>query len=287
MRIFFIKILHRYLNDDRITWELKIQIGIRSIGRVKMENECFNKDFEIHYYEINRFQEASPVSIMNYLQEAAIAHSESVGCGVKRLLEQQRAWVLVRWNLKAERYPMWGEKINVKTWPSRFEKCFATREFVITDEKDNEIMYATSSWVFLDTEKRKPVKVPEELANSYGVRRDRSMEDVFKEEYCLEKKDFFKQFSVRKSEIDTNEHVNNVNYLAWILETLPIDLYNNYLLKFIDIRYKKELLLDDNLTCFTQIASKEENGYTGIHLIASPEGDIEFAKAKTVWLKDK
>jgi len=252
-----------------------------------MENECFNKDFEIHYYEINKFQEVSPISIMNYLQEAAIAHSQSVGYGVKRLLKEQRAWVLVRWNLKAERYPMWGEKINVKTWPSSFEKCFATREFVITDENGNEIMYATSSWVFLDTAKRKPVRIPEEIANVYGARRDRSMQDAFEEEYNLEKKDFFKEFSVRKSEIDTNEHVNNVNYLAWILETLPIDLYSNYLLKFIDIRYKKELLLDDDLTCSTQIVSKEELGYTGIHSIASHEGDIEFAKAKTIWLKTK
>lgn len=32
----------------------------------------------------------------------------------------------------------------------------------------------------------------------------------------------------RRSDMDMNGHINNVTYLAWALETVPIDIYLNY-----------------------------------------------------------
>lgn len=249
-----------------------------------MKKKCYKKDFEIHYYEVNKFLEASPVSIMNYLQELAISHSQSVGYGIKRLMDEQRAWVLTRLNVKIERYPIWGEKIKAKTWPSSFQRCFGIREFIVTDEAGKDIIFATSEWIFLDTEKRKPVRAHDEMGNIYGVKNKRALEDTFNEQYSLEKEDFTKEFSVRRSDIDTNEHVNNTKYMEWVLEALPMDLYNDYILKYIDIRYMKELLLDDDITCTTQVIPQED-GCAGIHIITSPEGFMEFAKAKTIWEK--
>ena len=34
----------------------------------------------------------------------------------------------------------------------------------------------------------------------------------------------------RRSDMDMNGHINNVTYLAWALETVPIDVYLNHTL---------------------------------------------------------
>ena len=34
----------------------------------------------------------------------------------------------------------------------------------------------------------------------------------------------------RRSDMDMNGHINNVTYVAWALETVPIDVYLNYTL---------------------------------------------------------
>ena len=31
----------------------------------------------------------------------------------------------------------------------------------------------------------------------------------------------------RRSDVDMNQHLNNVTYLAWCLETVPLDVYTN------------------------------------------------------------
>lgn len=58
--------------------------------------------------------------------------------------------------------------------------------------------------------------------------------------------------------MDMNGHINNVTYLAWALETVPIDVYLNYSL----IQVKKELLysqlalfLDCCVYCHPKVAS--------------------------------
>jgi len=249
-----------------------------------MDNEYFSKEFEVHYYESNGFREITPASIMNYLQDIAIDQSQSVGLGVEKLLQEQRAWVLTRWDIKIKRYPAMGEKIIVNTWPSKFERCFATREFIVTDKNENKIIKATSTWIFLDTKRRKPVRITEEIGNSYALNPNKAMEDIFEESYSLGNNDYSKEFIVRKSDIDTNEHVNNVKYVEWIIETMPMDLYSEYSIKFIDVRYLKELLLDDDIVCTTEIVSKDDS-MTCVHTITSPDGSIEFAKAKTRWDK--
>ncbi|MGE5328542.1 MAG: acyl-[acyl-carrier-protein] thioesterase [Deltaproteobacteria bacterium] len=250
-----------------------------------MNNKYFGKGFEVHYYEANEFREASIASIMNYLQDTAISQSQYAGLGVEKLIEKQRAWILTKWNIEIERYPSLGEKIIVNTWPSKFERCFATREFVVKDENENEIIKAASLWIFLDTVRRKPLRIPEEVSNAYLLNPERAMQDRFEEAYDLKKDSYLKDFNIRKSDIDTNEHVNNVKYVEWIIETIPIELYKEYTLNFLDVRYIKELVLDNDIACSTEIISQNELVFICVHTIKSPDGSIEFAKAKTIWHK--
>ena len=50
----------------------------------------------------------------------------------------------------------------------------------------------------------------------------------------------------RRSDMDMNGHINNVTYLAWALETVPIDIYLNHIL--IQVRASCIFLLDSDTT---------------------------------------
>ena len=57
-----------------------------------------------------------PGAILTELQEAAGLHSAALGCGREALLGVGAAWVVSRLALQMDRYPLYGEKITVRTF---------------------------------------------------------------------------------------------------------------------------------------------------------------------------
>jgi len=50
-------------------------------------------------------QEATLLSLLNYMEDCAISHSTSAGYGVNELLAADAGWVLYRWLIKIDRLP--------------------------------------------------------------------------------------------------------------------------------------------------------------------------------------
>lgn len=245
----------------------------------------FSKEFEIHYYEINRYQEATSVSILNFLEETAISHSQSVGLGINNLKSRNLGWILNRWHLNVARYPLYGEKIIIKTWPSGFERFHATREFIIEDSEGRTIGLASSLWFLLNIEKRRPTRIHDDIGNAYGVDPTRAIENPFDDLSSVETTECEKRYTVRRSDIDTNNHVNNVRYIDWILEALPESVSNDFALRSLDVRYKKETSYGSTIssTCICDNDSGLSKNY--VHSILDKDTGAELALARTAWIK--
>lgn len=248
-----------------------------------MKDIRYSKTFEVHYYEIDKYQEATPVSILNYLEETAICHSESVGFGIGKLLEMNMGWVLNRWKVKMKRYPKWNEKIIIETWPSSFDRFYANREFKIFDEERKEIGRASSRWILLNLIKKRPLRIPVEIGEAYGIEAEKAFEffcDFNNEVISDEGMDFY----VRRSDIDTNNHVNNTKYLEWILEVIPSGTQKNYLLKEFEILYKKETTYGNSILSNCSSIAEEDNSNAFLHTITEKDRNLELAVAKTNWV---
>ena len=135
---------------------------------------------------------------------------------------------------------MYGHTVKVKTWSRKIEKCCAYRDFEIYDENEKILAIATTKWVLLDAETRKIQKVTEEIGGKYESETEKH---VFEEE--LEKihepqsEESSLELKVRKTDIDINNHVNNLNYLDLAYEILPLKVYEQNL-KNIRITYKNQ-----------------------------------------------
>ena len=73
-------------------------------------------------------------AILEAMQEAAGMHSMLLGCGRDDLLKNNMVWVLSRCELRMDRYPRIGEKVNVSTFPMPTRICFFPRYYIFTDE---------------------------------------------------------------------------------------------------------------------------------------------------------
>jgi len=236
-----------------------------------LEKSTFEKEYEVQYYEIDFKGRLLVTSLINYFGDIATKHSQVIGGSLEYLKEKGIAWVLYKWNIHIDRYPHYGEKITVRTKACSFKKFYAYRTFEVLDKEGNIIAGADSVWILIDIDRRKILRITEDMYEMYGIS-EKNKELLYVKKIKLPKKfSIEKSFKVRYSDIDTNRHVNNVKYVDWMIETIPLDIVLNYSIKNLNITYEKEALYGENITIYTEL-KKQDEGYISLHEIVDKEG---------------
>lgn len=244
-----------------------------------------SKEFEVNYYEIDYKKRALITTLMNYFEDVSTKQSEDLNVGLDYLREKNLGWVIYKWNVEVERYPVYGEKIMVRTRPLSSRKFYAYRKFDIIDEQGYTIVTAESIWFLIDIEKRKAIRITNEMKDAYEIQETKIDPFNIKKIVKSENTDFEKSFNVRYSDIDTNRHVNNVNYALWAIETVPIDIITECTLKKINITYEKEAKYGNMIKAMTELINKNEKNIVYVHKIIDNQGNI-LSLLETQWEKD-
>ena len=207
----------------------------------------------VRYSETGVDARLSLMGIMNYMQDCSTFQSEDCGVGLAYLEEKNRAWLLSSWQIQILRRPALGEEITICTWPYEVKGIYALRNFMILDRDGSDLVKANSCWFLLDTEAGKPVRVTREDVDAYGDEEPKLSMDYAPRKIRLpENLEEKPSFPVRKYHIDTNEHVNNCQYVQMALEVLPEETR----VRQIRVEYKKSAVLGDVI--FPKVA-REEN----------------------------
>lgn len=200
---------------------------------------------KVSYSEISTDQQINVAQAIRYFQDTSTFHSEEVGDTVDSLKNKQCAWLLSAWQLEIERYPTFGEEIIISTWPHENKNLFAQRNFQMKDAEGNSLMKANSIWFYFDFQTKAPRKILPEYVDCYGIEERLPMnykgrKVMLPEGIAGEHKD---SFLVRKSDLDTNGHVNNSKYVEMALEYVKNEN------KVIGMRadYRKSALLNDRI----------------------------------------
>ena len=215
-------------------------------------------DSRIRYSEIDHHGTITLPGIINYFQDCSTFQSEEIGAGLKVLREKKRAWLLSYWQVVVDRYPALGETVTVGTFAYGFKGLFGERNFFMKDAEGKQVACANSLWVFMDVEKGRPVKPEESDIAPYGTEPRLDMEYEGRKIRLPNQMEARPSFPVRRYHIDTNEHVNNCQYVQMALEVLP-EVQRVHQLR---VDYKKSAVLGDVI--FPRIA--QENGRTVVEL---------------------
>jgi len=237
--------------------------------------------FLVRGYECDPHGKLMLGQLLRFFQEAAAVHAADLGVSTEKLASEDLAWMLYRLRVDVTRWPLADEAISLETWPSGFVRTLATREFRVSSASGETLVEASSAWLIANTKIRKVTMVPgwiKQLASSEASR----LLDISSRRVA-ESKDPTEpvlDFVVRRSDVDFLKHVNNVRYVEWILETIPIDLWNGHELEFLDVLFRKEGVYDDKIRIETATDYK-----TCHHRIVHDERKEEMVQAKTVWRK--
>ena len=238
----------------------------------------YRKEFIIPYYDTDKKGFIQSAALLTYMGETSSLHSDSLNVGIEELRKHNYGWMLNRWRVRFYKYPRVKERIIVETWNSGIDRFYATREFKIFDDTENLLVNATSQWIFLDMDKKRPKRIPKDFNEIYSQEDEKLLHDYFDFSLGFET-DSSLDLNVRKSDIDYNNHVNNVKYLDWMMEQIPLELDNSSKLYELDIHYKKEVVLGNLIS--SSLMKSEENPTIFLHKI-SHNSEIH-ALGRTVW----
>lgn len=195
----------------------------------------------VRYSEIDHRGTMTLPALINYFQDCSTFHSENVGLGMESLKNRKKAWVLSYWQIIVERYPRLFEQVSIGTFATEFKGLYGNRNFYMKDSAGACIAVANSVWAFMDLEKGRPVRPAAEDIDPFGTMPPLDMPYEGRKIRLPGEWESGESFPVRKYHIDTNEHVNNCQYIQMALEVLPGDLS----VRQVRAEYKKSAVLGD------------------------------------------
>lgn len=174
----------------------------------------FEKTIEVFSFQIDPSGKLRWSALADMMQEVAWKHADSRDFGQK-LFDLGLMWVLSRFEIKVHQMPTWGEKIIIKTAGRGIHKLFALREFLIEDIQGNILAEAMSAWLLLDIKSKRPLRPAQALpAELFNPNPDETLMPSKIITNKLTKSDT--TIRVRYSDLDMNNHVNNVSYIRWV-----------------------------------------------------------------------
>ncbi len=196
----------------------------------------------IRYSEVEADERLSPFGVVNYFQDCSTFQSMSIHAGIEELMASKRAWILSHWQVVFHRRPKLGEKVTIMTWPYLFEKFFGMRNFEMRGASEEILAVADSMWLYFDTQTKKPTRASQADISGYGSgERSTHMEYEPRKIHRAEHMEAMEPFAVRRTDIDTNLHVNNGQYVRMAQEYLPKD----FEVRQLRVEYKSSAVYGD------------------------------------------
>jgi medium-chain acyl-[acyl-carrier-protein] hydrolase len=238
-------------------------------NKMILENE-----YTVKLSEIGKGNKATNKTILSYLEDIGGIHSNKAGYGIFEIEETHLSWILLGWRLQVIRRPKYAEKVKIKTWSKGVIKLYTYREFEVYDEQENLIIKASSKWILMDIQKGRIVRIEPELIAKYEPELDKDVFGIEEFEKIKEPDEyqFETEYTVRRNDIDVNNHMHNLNYIELANEALPENVYRGALFNDVKITYKKEIKLGDTIKC--KYAFKDDKH---IAVLKNQEGSIVHA----------
>ena len=193
-------------------------------------------------------------ALFNIFQDMAVLHTHKVGFELNDLLGAGKIWVLNRVVVQISQLPRFEETIDIHTWSRKIVRFKGLRDFEMYSQ-GRSIIRASSLWVFVDINKGRPIRVPAEYENMYGIVQDRST-DVDVEAIKFEEisnPDYSLKVATRVSDYDINGHVNNAVVLQYIETGIVRFFSGKNVIDEIQLMFLKEIPLQvDEVTLLLQ-----------------------------------
>jgi len=186
----------------------------------------WRESFEIKSFDVDFQQNLKPSVLMQFFQEVASSHAESLGGGYDVLIKRELFWALSRLKVEIARMPDWGETILIETWPCGNEGLFFRRDYIVYDKDQQVIIRGVSGWLLVAVPTLRPQR-PSQLGIVLPANKGKKSLEHFPERIITQTTQVAFRKTVAYNEIDQNLHVNNTRYLDWATDCFLLKHYQD------------------------------------------------------------
>ena len=119
--------------------------------------------------DLDELGHASNIGYLRWLQDAAVAHSSSVGLGFARYVELGGVFVVRRHEIDYLRPALRGDELEVRTHVASVMAAKSERRYTLVRLRDEvELARAMTLWGFVDVRSGRPMRIPDEIYTAFG-----------------------------------------------------------------------------------------------------------------------
>ncbi len=128
----------------------------------------FNHIFLVNKEDIDFNGHVHNVTYLSWMIDAATKHSESVGFGYEKCLELGGTWVAKSHTIEYKKPSFANDELQMETWVEEIGKVMSVRRYVLTRPSDKVLICeGKTEWVFVDSKKMRPMKIPEMIIEGF------------------------------------------------------------------------------------------------------------------------
>ena len=204
----------------------------------------FFYDFTAACYMVDRRQILRPSAFLDLAQQMAVIGADRLDFGDDQLGRFGCTWVLARQHVRFERPLRHKAPGRIQTWHKGLQGLFFIRDYQLLGADEEPCVNSTSSWVVMNVGERRVVR-PDFLHEVVSLD-PQSPDHAIAEPAAkvgLPREAELTQIGshlVRWSDVDYNQHANNVRYTVWAMDALPEELVYERVLKELTINFNRE-----------------------------------------------
>ena len=199
----------------------------------------YKEKIQVTSVDVDENLEIRLSSLFKFMQQVASNHAEKIKVGHWELFKHNMLWVVIRMEVQIYKTPILDEWITVTTHPGETKSFIYPRYFEIYNSKGELMVSASSLWTIIDKTTRHVVMKPEGLAR---IPIEHHKDDIsLPEKVVGEANNLVDTRKVKYTEIDLNGHLNNTQYVEFLLDTHEPEFYKAHKIKSIIMCYDKEI----------------------------------------------
>lgn len=132
--------------------------------------QVFVYRYAVSEQDIDYLGHASNIAYVRWVQDATVAHSESVGLSVDAYKRAGGIFVIRRNEIDYVRPAALGDELEIHTHVSGLTAAKATRQTEVVRTRDGALLArATTVWGFVDFGTGRPIRVPTWVREAFGM----------------------------------------------------------------------------------------------------------------------
>jgi acyl-ACP thioesterase len=223
-------------------------------------NEFYESLEVIQAHEVDFTNRLRIDSLFILLQDTAAAHADKLNLGYKALIDHNFAWVLSWVKVEVDFLPRFGEEIKIKTWPKKKYKLYSLRDFYIYNASGQIITKATTAWLPINLKTKRIIDTSSLPAPINYQEKETAINELPHKISEPDKKEFIFSKKMRYTDLDLNQHVNNIQYIELIMDSFSKQQYESFQMKNIEINFISESKYDDEIEVYKSKEDSEESG---------------------------